>query len=666
MKKIVLLSDGTGNSAAKRHKTNVWRLYQALDVHRDDQIAFYSDGVGSRGFLPFKLLGGAFGWGLKRNVIELYKILCRTYQKKDEIYLFGFSRGAFTVRMLAGMIACRGLYTNYEDEEDLRRTALGNFAAYRSRYKRGWLTRPLRSLIRRHYAPRLQEKHNESAEIEFIGVWDTVDAYGFPVDELAILWDVFIFPLRFVDQNLPDKVRRACHALSVDDERKTFHPVLWSQSNGACIEQVWFAGVHSDVGGGYPMHDLALVTLDWMISKVEAGSCPGGLHFIPEIREEYTRRSDWHGMQHDSRSGVRAYYRYQPREIKRLYEEVNIVASPLVHRGVLERIRHDIVPYAPTALPAEYVVVSTRGEAAEYESVAQAKERAQAMRSAHDVVFWRRWLYAAYVVATAAVVALLWLRVLPQNRWWLASVVVVSVVLVRLRVVASRVTHTRASTAWGRLKGACSVPRVNLSRTTRLRRFLRRSPRILGRVLPTMLFVVLLFVLLSSINHAVFYVRDALGVLCRQSHVAVQDHEPISFEIDDPCFATGVKLKKGVVYRFHVAPADWKDGVVEADPDGFRLLRLLPLTLNRRHIYQPWLKLMGRVGQSREETFVIGSGPTTYQPKSDGELFLYVNDAVLGLPPWDRWAMFYSWPHGENSGMATVEVTAMTVGTLRE
>lgn len=77
MKKIVLLSDGTGNGAAKRHKTNVWRLYHALDLHRGDQIAMYDDGVGSQQFLPFKLLGGAFGWGLKRNVIELYEFLCR-------------------------------------------------------------------------------------------------------------------------------------------------------------------------------------------------------------------------------------------------------------------------------------------------------------------------------------------------------------------------------------------------------------------------------------------------------------------------------------------------------------------------------------------------------------------------------------------------------------
>ena len=129
MKNIIILSDGTGNGAAKRHKTNVWRLYQALDLHSEDdcgkrdkskpkQIAFYDDGVGAKAFLPFKLLGSIFGWGLKRNVIELFKFLCRTYEeneeneenKPDKIFLFGFSRGAFTVRMLAGMIKRCGIY----------------------------------------------------------------------------------------------------------------------------------------------------------------------------------------------------------------------------------------------------------------------------------------------------------------------------------------------------------------------------------------------------------------------------------------------------------------------------------------------------------------------------------------------------------------------------
>ena len=99
-KKIILLSDGTGNSAAKINKTNVWRLYQALDLSDGDQIACYDDGVGTSNLRILKLLGGAFGIGLARNVRDLYKFLCQHYQPGDEIYVFGFSRGAFTARMI--------------------------------------------------------------------------------------------------------------------------------------------------------------------------------------------------------------------------------------------------------------------------------------------------------------------------------------------------------------------------------------------------------------------------------------------------------------------------------------------------------------------------------------------------------------------------------------
>ena len=134
-KNIILLSDGTGNSAAKRNKTNVWRLYGALDLHRHDQIAFYDDGVGAQQFWLFKLLGGAFGWGLKRNVKELYKYLCRNYEEGDRIYLFGFSRGAFTVRILAGLVAECGVVTGNHDLQAWNRIVRANYNAFRANFK---------------------------------------------------------------------------------------------------------------------------------------------------------------------------------------------------------------------------------------------------------------------------------------------------------------------------------------------------------------------------------------------------------------------------------------------------------------------------------------------------------------------------------------------------
>src|SRR5271165_5469615 len=119
-RRIILLSDGTGNSSAKVWRTNVWRMFSALDLSSDDQVACYDDGVGTSSFAPLALLGGAFGIGLRRNVISLYKFACRNFRsEKDEIFGFGFSRGAFTDllpnlpsfirRVCSSFAPCRGM-----------------------------------------------------------------------------------------------------------------------------------------------------------------------------------------------------------------------------------------------------------------------------------------------------------------------------------------------------------------------------------------------------------------------------------------------------------------------------------------------------------------------------------------------------------------------------
>src|SRR5882757_9970481 len=121
---IVLLSDGTGNSAAKVWRTNVWRTFEALDLSGNDQVAFYDDGVGTSTFKPWAILGGAFGFGLKRNVIDIYKFVCRNYKdESDDIYGFGFSRGAFTIHVVMGLILNQGLVSaDNETELDKRRS----------------------------------------------------------------------------------------------------------------------------------------------------------------------------------------------------------------------------------------------------------------------------------------------------------------------------------------------------------------------------------------------------------------------------------------------------------------------------------------------------------------------------------------------------------------
>lgn len=416
-KNIILLSDGTGNGAAKRNKTNVWRLYDALDLHREDQVAFYDDGVGSQEFLPLKIIGGAVGWGLKRNVRELYKFLCRNYREGDRIYLFGFSRGAFTVRMLAGMIVYCGVYTEYKNEQGLHRATVANYNAFRSRFKTGLLTRGLRTFFGKTTPVPTRYK----PDIEFVGVYDTVDAYGLPIDELAIVWDRLIYPIRFPDYKLSNKVKKACHALSVDDERLTFHPVLWDESDETDpgrIEQVWFPGVHSDVGGGYPKHSLSLVALDWMVTRVEAekgdiGS--PGLHLIQQRRDEFMQHSDWHGPQHDSRALAGAYYRYKPRDIAVLCDNTGtdglfkqprvVIKRPRIHRSVMERIAGNVTPYAPTGLPEHYEVVSTRGTPPVFETEEESRARVTAMQPVQQVIARRRILYFALLLGTLGFLA---------------------------------------------------------------------------------------------------------------------------------------------------------------------------------------------------------------------------------------------------------------------
>ncbi len=494
MKKIILLSDGTGNGAAKRHKTNVWRLYRALDLHVGNQIAMHDDGVGSQEFFLFKLLGGAFGYGLKRNVLELYEFLCRNYQAgeteadSDKIYLFGFSRGAFTVRVLAGLIAECGLCTNFNSASDLRKKARRNFSVYRSRFRHRQLTTWFtRKRTREDAFSDIRPK------IEFIGVWDTVDAYGLPFDGLTKFCNRVIFPMRFPDQRLWKRVKKACHAISVDDERKTLEPVLWDESNekdANRIKQVWFAGSHADVGGGYPRHELSIVSLDWMISEVEVNEDNlDGLNFREDLRNEHRQRSNWHGAQHDSRRGLAAHYRYKPRDIQALCNDSKNrvhIPEPKIHRSVFERIRGNVVPYAPTGLPADYQVVSTRGGNNSYERKQQATARHKAMKGALEVIRWRKCLYYAFLIVTfmSIISGVIfcsqyfldwlpcsklvfvrdltmyfikiplpdvfsgWLKAFWQNPCWLVVFVFVYVLLSILKCIFSAKTRDRATAAW--------------------------------------------------------------------------------------------------------------------------------------------------------------------------------------------------------------------------
>ena len=187
-KRIILLSDGTGNSAAKVWRTNVRRVFEALDLSTSDQLAFYDDGVGTSSFKPLAILGGMFGLGLRRNVLSLYKSLSRNYQPGDEIYAFGFSRGAFTIRVLVDIVLSQGLVES-DTEAELNQKAYAAYRAYRrEKFKATvWKRLALRVFSSLGYTsnrlPKIIARPVE--KIRFLGLWDTVAAYGLPMDEMT-------------------------------------------------------------------------------------------------------------------------------------------------------------------------------------------------------------------------------------------------------------------------------------------------------------------------------------------------------------------------------------------------------------------------------------------------------------------------------------------------
>ena len=237
-KNIVICSDGTGNRGGKTRGTNVWRIFNAVDRHGNEtrQITYYDDGVGTGSPRWWRLFTGAFGYGLARNIREAYAFLAINYEPGDNIFLFGFSRGAFTVRALAGLICRYGIATRdavtgpRREREAVLRCIL---QAYRSR------DGSRRQRARQTAAMQLGAKWScfRAGEVQFIGVWDTVDAVGMPFDELkrtlSWLWsftDNLLWEFR--DYEVPRCVRHAYQALALDDERKTFHPVFWGTPSG--------------------------------------------------------------------------------------------------------------------------------------------------------------------------------------------------------------------------------------------------------------------------------------------------------------------------------------------------------------------------------------------------------------------------------------------------
>jgi uncharacterized protein (DUF2235 family) len=272
-KRIVFCTDGTWDSSA--NNTNVYRIYKALQTTAE-QVPYYDDGVGANQLPIEKFAGGAFGAGLFQKIKDGYTKIAHTYEKDDEVFIFGFSRGAYTARSLAGMIAVCGLPTaNFTD--DMVNTA---FEAYRNKDHRADLLAQLKNCSL------------YDAKLTMVGVWDTVGSLGIP----AVFGGVSQLVCGFLDTNLHPDVLNAYHAMAIDERRAEFPATLWTPPAvpvpGQTIEQVWFCGVHCDVGGSYPDDPdgtaLSDLTLAWMMSKAAAL----GLKFDPAVAAKYALAMD--------------------------------------------------------------------------------------------------------------------------------------------------------------------------------------------------------------------------------------------------------------------------------------------------------------------------------------------------------------------------------------
>ena len=318
-KRLIMCCDGTWNTPDQRNggqpsPTNVTKAALAI-APRDrlgvEQRVYYQSGVGTSRWE--RLRGGAFGLGLSRDVRNTYRFIVRNFEPGDELFFFGFSRGAFTARSTVGFLRNAGILRR--DEEDRVDQA---YRLYRSRsaHPRGTEARLFRT------------SYSVETRIRFIGVWDTVGALGIPLDGLRWV-NALNRRWQFHDTDLSTAVDAAFQALAIDEKRGPFTPALWRPQPDALeqqLEQVWFAGAHSDVGGGHAQAQLSDIALWWLVER--AGRC--GLAFNEDAP---TYDPAWvTGPLHESRRGLYRLLPPSPRQIGVNDRRSEYAASSAVER----------------------------------------------------------------------------------------------------------------------------------------------------------------------------------------------------------------------------------------------------------------------------------------------------------------------------------------------
>ena len=412
-KNIILCADGTGNKGGYTPDSNVYKMYNAIEIHDTTipQYTFYDNGVGTSTNKYWRAITGAVGLGVKNNIKDLYRFLATHYKVGDPVYLFGFSRGAATIRAFCGFINAVGLVNGWDlSDQQLKDYTDDAFAAYVCHRKD-----PAR-------AQAFREHHHSHGiiDIHFVGVWDTVSALGFPENTearglaLRIISPFFgmlektsnyFWPHLFYNYELSKNIKFACQALAIDDERTAFQPRVWDEVKAERqldnVEQVWFTGMHANVGGGYERQGMANVALHWMMLRANNH----GLQFKPGILDKIYQDSNIHGRLYNSRDGLAVYYRYHPRNIDELCAG-RLLTNIKLHCSTLERLRKRTANYTPIVLPAKFDVVQS-AMGAEFKSVdvSDSDEHKQQKQVIDDAINTRKALYGRLADITLFVLA---------------------------------------------------------------------------------------------------------------------------------------------------------------------------------------------------------------------------------------------------------------------
>jgi uncharacterized protein (DUF2235 family) len=374
-KNIVVLSDGTGQVGGEGHDTNVYKLFRMLEDRTDRQIVFYDEGLGVD---EHWLAGKVFGTGFTKNILQCYKFIFENYRSEDKLFFFGFSRGAATVRSLASFIHYFGIlpmsrpelidqaYQLYANRKQPKRSEAESSVREKGRpFKEELAERVFKAIDKAAYkynqvvhddldetsAEFVRAHPNQWANVEFLGVWDTVPALGLvPLPGLDFLIErVPAWRHQYHDFKLHPSVRNAYHALSIDDDRKWFFPTVWKAYDPGKqkVEQVWFGGAHTDVGGGFWEAGFSDLALEWMVQKaLQHGIL---LHLHSRRYWNFCVAPDATDMFHSPRTGWSRFYKEGVRDSVWDGEAYQIFGPPKIHESVLERARQESV-YRPWIL----------------------------------------------------------------------------------------------------------------------------------------------------------------------------------------------------------------------------------------------------------------------------------------------------------------------------